>query len=377
MMPSLHAAALAAALLSAAAGPPPIAVARAGAAGRPVDAAAGGSAEYAGSFRSMGTYFEIKVMLDGTITQADARAAVDDAFESVARLDSLLSTYKPDSDISIVNRNAGGAPTRVAPLVLAVLDSSLFYWKLTGGAFDVTVGPLMELWGFKGREPRVPAPERLAEALALVGASGVQIDRSASSVRLLRPGAELDLGGIGKGFALDRAADVLRVRGIANALLNSGGNLLFLGSAGGRAWKTGIADPRLPDRVVARFEPGACAVSTSGDYETYFIAGGVRYSHILDPKTGRPASGMKSVTVIAPAATAADALSTAVFVMGAGPGMELVESLPGVEAVLITESGGEGTGSEAPLCLAVSSGLSGKLELLDGARLLTTPGVRR
>jgi thiamine biosynthesis lipoprotein len=339
----------------------------------------GTGGEYSKSFRSMGTYFEIRVALDGAIAQDDARAAVDEAFEIVARLDTLLSTYKPDSEISIVNRNSGGGFTKVDPLVVAVLDSSLFYWNLTGGAFDVTVGPLMELWGFRGGRPRVPDRERLADALARVGASGLEIDRSGSSVRLGRPGAGLDLGGIGKGFALDRAADVLRSRGITNAMLNSGGNLLFMGSAGGRPWSAGIADPRSPESVIARFEPGASAVSTSGDYESYFIAGGVRYSHILDPRTGWPASGVRSATVIAPAATGADALSTAVLVMGAGPGMELVESIPGVEAVLITAPAGKGgaAGAEAPARLAVSSGLSGKLELLGGARLLTTPGVGR
>ncbi len=336
------------------------------------------SGEYYKSFHSMGTLFEITVALGGTIDRDAARAAVDEAFETVARLDSLLSTYKPDSDISIVNRNSGRGFTKVDPLVIAVLDSSLFYWSLTGGAFDVTVGPLMELWGFRGGEPRVPDPAQLAEALGSVGSSGIEIDRGASSVRLRHPGAELDLGGIGKGFALDRAADVLRRRGIRDAMLNSGGNLLFMGSAAGRPWRAGIADPRSPGGVVARFEPGPPAVSTSGDYESYFIADGVRYSHILNPKTGRPASGLRSATVIAPAATGADALSTAVFVMGAGPGMELAESVPGVEAVLI-EAAGEGGGAEpeTPLYLEVSSGMSGRLELLGGARLLTSPGVRR
>jgi thiamine biosynthesis lipoprotein len=358
---------------SAEAGPAPAAAARTGAQG-------GRSGEYSKSFRSMGTYFEIRVPLgDGAIAPDEARAAVDEAFGVVARLDSLLSTYKPASDVSIVNRNSGGAPTKVDPFVIAVLDSSLFYWRSTGGAFDVTVGPLMRLWGFRGGEPRVPETKRIEETLARVGASGIEIDRSDSSVRLRQLGGELDLGGIGKGFALDRAADVLRRRGIADAMLNSGGNLLFMGTAGGRPWTTGIADPRSPDEVIARFEPGASAVSTSGDYESYFTACGVRYSHILDPRTGSPAFGLRSVTVVAPAATGADALSTAIFVMGAGPGMELVESMPGVEAVLVTESPceGGGSGAEAPLCLAVSSGLSGKLEILGGARLLTTPRLGR
>jgi thiamine biosynthesis lipoprotein len=323
------------------------------------------------SLHCMGTLFEITVSAPGESAAAAAGPAMDRAFETVARLDTLLSTYKPYSDISAVNLYAGGEPVEVDPLALAVLDSSITYWRLTGGAFDPTVGPLLDLWGFRGGRPRVPGPDEISSALGLVSAATIELDSPAGTARLPAVGQKLDLGGIAKGYALDHAAKALLRAGIGNALLNFGGNLLFMGEApGGAPWRAGVAHPRSPGLVVAAFPARDVAVSTSGDYENFFVAGGDRYSHIMDPRSGRPSSDICSATVIAPAGTGSDALSTAIVVLGLRPGMQLVESVPGVEAAVITLDDVE---APEPLRIYVSSGLVDRLEPAAGVRLLTIP----
>jgi thiamine biosynthesis lipoprotein len=320
---------------------------------------------------SMGTLLEIAVGVSDGADSSSYGVAVDRAFAEVARLDTLLSTYKPCSEITTVNNRAGGRAVKVDPLVLAVLDSSVAYWRLTGGAFDPTVGPLLDIWGFKSASPRVPAAAELDSALSLVDAALLELDAERGEARLRVPGQKLDLGGIAKGYALDRAALELRNAGVKSALLNFGGNLLFMGEAlEGTPWSAGVAHPRFPDRIVAKLKARDVAVSTSGDYENYFVSGGERYSHILDPRTGRPATELCSATVVARTGTGSDALSTALVALGPRAGMELVESLPGVEAVIILSAGVDNQG---PLRLYVSSGLRESLEPAEGARLLTMP----
>lgn len=336
---------------------------------------AAGTDTYSKSAYSMGTLVEITVRLTEDTRKAEASLAVSEALEAVTALDSLLSTYKPHSQISVLNRISGGRALEVDPRVMAVLDSSLHYWKLTGGAFDITVGPLLDLYGFKGGAPSLPESGDLSRALALVDASGIELDRDAGSARLRRAGQKLDLGGIGKGFALDLAAEALKRRGISHAMLNFSGNLLFMGEAWpGTPWTAGVAHPRVQGTVIASFEARDVAVSTSGDYENYFTYDGRRYSHILDPRTGLPAGDLSSVTVIAPSASGADALSTAIAVMGPVAGMELIESLRGVEAILVPAPNRESPGSAGgeSVYLLISSGLSGALEAAEGVRMLTS-----
>jgi thiamine biosynthesis lipoprotein len=324
---------------------------------------------------SMGTILEITAGAQDESEAAAFDPAVDRAFASVAHLDTLLSTYKPYSEISAINGRAGAGRTKVHPLVLAVLDSSISYWRLTGGAFDPTVGPLLDLWGLKGGPPRVPTEGELGATVPLVDAGALKVDVGAGEVWLEREGQKIDLGGIAKGFALDRASRALRDAGIKNALLNFGGNLLFLGEAEkGEPWRAGIAHPRSSGDVVAGFPARDVAVSTSGDYENFFLFEGERYSHILDPRAGTPAAELCSATVIAPAGTGSDALSTAVVVLGPEVGMKLVESLPGVEAVIILS---RDVDSPGPLPLYVSSGLVEVVKPAAGARLLTIPPTGR
>jgi thiamine biosynthesis lipoprotein len=268
------------------------------------------------SGEAMGTTFT--VIAEGAdadgLTRA-ARAALDEA----VRLDGLLSNYRSDSEWSLVNREAGRRPVRVSPELFGVLAASLEYARRTDGAFDVTVGPLMKAWGFFNAEGALPDPSVLAQARARVGSAYVRLDPSAGTVEFARPGIELDPGGIGKGYAVDRMVAVLSRSGVAAAFVSAGGSSIYgLGTPAGdpRGWLVRLRDPRAAARTAAEIHLRNASLSTSGSYEKFFRAGGQVYSHIMDPRTGRPAAGTSSVSVLAPRAIDGDAWTTAFFVHG-------------------------------------------------------------
>jgi thiamine biosynthesis lipoprotein len=232
--------------------------------------------------------------------------------------------------------------------------------ELTGGAFDVTWAALWGLWDFRAAEPRVPPADEVARRARLVDYRRVELDEAAGTVRLPEAGMAIGLGGIAKGYALERAAAALRARGLESFLLVSGGQVYAAGDRAGRgAWRVGIRDPRGgPEDLFARLELRDASASTSGDYESFFLADGVRYHHILDPRTGRPARGLRSATVVSGDPVLADALSTGIFVMGPEAGLALAERLPDVEAVLIDDDGR----------VLVTSGLEDELEPIHAPR---------
>jgi thiamine biosynthesis lipoprotein len=212
--------------------------------------------------------------------------------------------------------------------------------EMTGGAFDITWAALWGLWDFRSPHPTVPDSAEAARRAALVDYRKVEIDDAAGTVRLAAPGMKIGLGGIAKGYALDLAARALRTSGVTDFLILGGGQVYAGGRKNGRPWTVGIRDPRgAATDYFATVGVTDVSVSTSGDYESYFILNGIRYHHILDPRTGMPARGLRSATVISPDATLADALSTALIVMGPRPGMALVERLSNVEAVLVDDRG--------------------------------------
>lgn len=242
---------------------------------------------------------------------ARAVAAVDAAFEEIARLERVMSSWRDDSELARFNRAAGTGPAACSADLAAVLDSAFALARLTGGAFDPTVEPLMVAWDLRGQGRR-PGAAALAAARGLVGWPGLTVDREARTARLAHAGMGVDLGGIGKGYALDRAAAVLERQGATSALLNFGGELLALGAGE----TVTIADPAQRLTPVVELPVANAAVSTSGQSERGFTAGGMRYGHILDPRTGRPSPATASVTVVGASGTRADALSTALLVMG-------------------------------------------------------------
>lgn len=292
-----------------------------------------------------------------------ASEAAHAVFGIFREVDARMSEWKETSPLSAVNRAAGGEPVPVPADLRRVLHRALDVARRTDGAFDPTWAALWGLWDFRAAEPRVPAAEEIARRAALVDWTRVEIHDSAGTVRLSEPGMMLGLGGIAKGWALDRAAEELRRRGFNSFLLTAGGQVMAGGLRhtveGRRPWEVGIRDPRGgPDDFFARVPVTDASLSTSGDYESFFVVDGVRYHHILDPRTGRPARGLRSATVISPDATLADALSTALVVMGAERGMRTVAGMPEVEAVLV-----DGAGE-----VTVSPGLEGRLDLRHAPR---------
>ena len=262
-----------------------------------------------------------------------ARAAEQEA----RRIERKFSRYRADSVVSQINQNAGRYPVIVDEETEFLVRSALELSTRTQGRFDPTVGILRRVWDFKAG--RMPSAEELAQLLLLVDAGSVSL--RSGSVYLERRGMELDLGGVGKEYAVDRVTELLQTEDVESAIVNFLGDVRTFGSRGdGLPWTIGVLDPRNPGRCLFSIRAKAGAgVATSGDYERGFTQDGVRYHHILDATTGRPARGLASVTVIAPTAFAAGCLASAVFLLGAEAGLRLIEASPSAEGALITESG--------------------------------------
>jgi len=304
----------------------------------------------------MGTTFSVTI--DGLGEPSKACAA---AFEEIRRIDRLLSTYKEDSKISDVNRRAAHQPVAMGKDFWNVIVASRRHFELSGGAFDPTVYPLMRMWGFAKREGRIPTEAEMEETQRLIGFGKVALDGAGQTIGFRRQGMALDFGGIAKGYAVDRAIAALEAMGATHAIVDAGGNFYALGAPESRqSWQVGIRHPLRRDEIIARLPVADKGVATSGNYERFFEIDGKKYCHIMDPRTGQPVEGMLSATVLADTAIAADALSTSVFVLGEEKGMRLIESLPGVEGMLIVRQPDSPQGFR----IILSSGLPNKIELL-------------
>jgi FAD:protein FMN transferase len=248
--------------------------------------------------------------------------AAEAALDEVDRIDRLMSHYKPESPLSRLNREAGRGPVRVEPELFEFIAECVRYSRESDGAFDVTVGPLMKAWGFFRGEGRLPGDGELDEVKGRIGYRHVVLDRAARTVRFERPGMELDLGGIAKGYAVDRAVAVLRERAVKAALVSAGGSTIYgLGAPPGRdAWDVSVQDPVGASPSAFSVALKDRALSVSGSYEKSFEVDGVRYSHIMDPRTARPVPGILSVAVITGTGTAGDALDNVLFVQGVDRG---------------------------------------------------------
>lgn len=247
--------------------------------------------------------------------------AVEAAFAEIAQVDALMSLHRPDSELARVNATAEQEAVTVSPELFHVLGGARRISGATGGAFDVTIRPVADLWGFIWKEHRMPNAGELALALKSVGWEGVELDSGARSVRFARAGLSIDLGGIAKGYAVDRAVERLRAEGVTNAMVRAGGDLRVSGAPPSRDhWDVQLEDPAGRGRRV-RLRLRDAAVSTSGNYENFFVVDGRRYSHILDPRTGRPVGGVAACTVIAPTCLESDAYATGIFVLGPGPAL--------------------------------------------------------
>lgn len=310
---------------------------------------------YAETRSYMGTLFKVVLALQGdpktesgrqNLLESRRRAvdAVRAAFAEVVRLERLLSSYQADSLISRINQAAVKGPTRSVKVPQEIFNLILQATKLSkslDGAFDITFGAVARLYqpARAGQPAQVPGPAQVRQALTLVGSKHIVLDYDNVAVRLARPGMSIGLGAIAKGYAVDAVVAVLRAQGQTSFIVDGGGDLYVSGRHPDRPWRVGIKDPLLPSTYFATLPVQGKAVVTSGSYERFFVVGGKRYHHILDPRTGRPASALASVTVVAPKAALADALATGIFVLGPVKGLEVVKGYAKVEALLVTTKG--------------------------------------
>jgi thiamine biosynthesis lipoprotein len=293
---------------------------------------------------AMATRFEIVLHGDNP---ASLRAAGEEALRLVEELEGQLSLFRAGSDIARLNARAAWEPVRVTPGVFALLLHAQKLSEQTGGAFDITVAPLVRCWGFMGGEGRMPRPEEVAEARAKVGMPLVELNPGDCTVRFAREGVMLDLGAIGKGYAIERAAEVLREAGVTSALLHGGTSSVqaFGQPQGEECWKIAIETPSpardTPPALLATVQLRDEAMSVSSVQEHSFRAGGRTFGHVIDPRTGEPATGTVLAAVVLPSATETDALSTALLTLGRA-GQEHIASLrPGMRTLVVSESGGQ------------------------------------
>lgn len=304
-----------------------------------VDAARAAAGLSAGAWYSreeaiMGTSVRVELWSQERGAAESAMAAVMDEMH---RVDRAMSPYKADSELSRINRDAAGGPVVVSRELFVLLGRSLEFSRLSRGAFDITYASAGHLYDY--REHIRPDAEALAQACAAIGYQYLRLDESTCTVRFLRPGMRIDLGGFAKGYAVDSGAALLRRRGFGHAIVTAGGDSHIVGDRGGRPWTIGVRDPRRPGELAAVLPLKDVAVSTSGDYERYFDEDGVRFHHILDPRTGASPSNVRSVTIIAPDGLTSEGLSKSVFVLGVDEGMRLIESQPDVDAVVVDAAG--------------------------------------
>ncbi len=282
----------------------------------------------------MGTVIRTELWSDDPLTAAEAIRLVN---EEMHRIDRSMSTYKPDSEISRINRDAAKEPVRVSAELLDLIARGIEMSRLTHGAFDITYASVGQLYDFRAGVR--PDEKQIAATLPAISYRFVELDLVERTVFFARRGVRIDLGGIAKGYAVERGVGILREQGIAHGLVSAGGDSRVLGDRRGAPWIVGVRDPRNSDRVVARLPLIDEAISTSGDYERFFEEDGVRYHHIISPATGHSASEVRSVTIVGPDATMTDGLSTSVFVMGLKDGLQLIDSLDDFEAVIVDQHG--------------------------------------
>jgi len=272
---------------------------------------------------TMGTFVEV--------TSPDKRAA-GIVFAEIKRVEDLLSKYKPDSEVAKLNTMG---KLEVSPDTLYIIKKAKEFWVLTDGAFDITVGPLMDLWGFTEKRYYLPKEEEIKDTLNLIGSDKIILNEGQNLVKFKTSGIKIDLGAIAKGYTIDCAVKRLKEKNIKSCLINAGGDIYCLGDNFGKPWSIAVQDPGGKD-FLDYLKLKDKAIATSGDYEQYFIKDNKRYAHIFNPQTGYPAeSGVVSVTVIAPDALTADALATSIFVLGKEKGEALVKKFPDVEVKVI------------------------------------------
>ncbi len=285
----------------------------------------------------MGSRFDISVV---AADSALGNSYIDLAIDEISRIERLISSWDPNSQTSEINRNAGVRAVQVDLELFALIERSIGISKLTDGAFDVSYASIDKIWKFDGSMTEMPSDDDIKASVSKIGFQNIILDRVHSTVFLKLQGMKIGFGAIGKGYAADKAKHLLMEKGVQAGIINASGDMNTWGKQPtGENWKIAITNPLNKNKVFAVLPINEGAVVTSGDYEKFMLFGEKRYSHIINPKTGYPTTGITSATVFAPKAELADALATAVFVMGIEAGLDRIDQLPGVECIIIDDKG--------------------------------------
>jgi thiamine biosynthesis lipoprotein len=279
----------------------------------------------------MGTRCDVELWAEDRVK---GEAAISAVFDEMRRIDNEFSTYKPESEVSRVNAGAAKAPMRISRELFDLIQTSIDYSNLTRGTFDITYASVGYMYNYPDHVR--PTDAQIAAALPESNYRHIHLDAAAQTVFFDHDGVRIDFGGIGKGYAVDRGIAVLQKLGVTHAMVNAGGDSRIVGDRFGKPWIIGIKDPDDRSRTILRIPLADTAFSTSGDYERFFDEGGVRYHHILDPRTGKSPHKVRSVTIIGPYATRTDALTKSVFVMGVEDGLAFINGLSDIDAVAVT-----------------------------------------
>jgi thiamine biosynthesis lipoprotein len=280
--------------------------------------------------KAMGTLIRMEVWSDAEMRKVDS--IFDQALAEIERLESMLSTYRDSSDISVVNQNAGLKAVKVNDEFHYLLERSIAFSDMSQGAFDITYASVGHQYSF--RDGYKPSDTFISSHLSLVGYRLIKL-KPTGGVYLPQKGMKIDLGGIAKGYAVDQVTKLWQARGVSHAAITAGGDTRFIGDKRGSLWNVGIRHPRNPNKTLMTLPVSDLAISTSGDYERFFDDDSGRVHHILQPSTGKPATGLSSVSIIAPESMTADALATSVFVLGTKQGLALINSLNDVSAIIV------------------------------------------
>lgn len=302
-----------------------------------ISTVASGQQIYKRTLSMLGSPFEITVVANDSLT---GEKALDMSVVEVRRIENLISDWKPETEISAVNRNAGKQPVKVSREVLKLVSRSLKISELTEGAFDVSYASMDKIWKFDGSMTAMPTAEAIQKSVEKVGFKNILIDYGRMTIFLKNEGMKIGLGGIGQGYIADKIKELMIRNGILSGIVNVSGDVSAWGKMpNGKPWTVGIVNPMNKNKVFATFLLIDSSVETSGSYEKYVVFDGKRYSHIIDPRTGYPATGVVSVSVFSKQTEISDALATSIFVMGKETGLNLINQLKGIECIIIDDQG--------------------------------------
>ncbi|WP_409994009.1 FAD:protein FMN transferase [Flavobacterium poyangense] len=285
----------------------------------------------------MGSRFDITIIAEDSLT---AETRINETIAEITRIENLISDWKSDSQVSEVNQNAGIRPVKVDREVFDLTRRAIAISKMTNGAFDISFGAMEKVWKFDGSMTEMPTPEQIKKSVEKVGYKNIVLDSIQSTIFLKLPGMKMGFGSIGKGYAADKAREVMEAKGVKAGIVNASGDLTTWGiQPNGKEWTIGITNPFDLDKFVKIFSMKREAVTTSGNYEKFIELNGKRYSHIINPVTGYPATGLVSVTVFGPSAEMANGFSTSIIVLGKEAGLQLINQYPEYSCLMITDKG--------------------------------------